>query len=58
MIKALPNDENVLFDYEKYDMLSVFTIGDKVCGSRVAICVEDIPDLIKILQEIAKEDAQ
>lgn len=57
MIKLLPNDENVKIDYEKDDGLSVFTINDEH-GASVAICVEDIPDLIEILEQIAKEDAQ
>lgn len=57
MIKALPNDENVTVDYYKDDGLSVFAINDQF-GACVAICVEDIPDLIEILQQIAKEDAQ
>jgi len=57
MIKALPNDGNVIIDYDENDGLSVFSIFDGV-SERIAICVEDIPDLIEILQQIAKEDAQ
>lgn len=57
MIKSLPNDENTTIDYDKDDGLSVFTINDQY-GDSIAICVEDIPDLIEILQQIAKEDEQ
>lgn len=55
MIKSLPNDENTTIDYEKDDGLSVFTINDQY-GDSIAICVEDIPDLIEILQQIFNED--